>query len=115
MKKVDAWMLAGFLGLLGAGCGAPANDSEPAGIGAEQRIKTTVVKLNPSGQHEISTYYATPEQIELEEQQLVDAKRREEEAQELAVIVPDPYQTILSFDCNYPVEWIAINGWDALP
>ena len=52
MKKVDAWMLAGFLGLLGAGCGAPANDSEPAGIGAEQRIKTTVVKLNPSGQHE---------------------------------------------------------------
>jgi hypothetical protein len=88
MKKIDAWMLAGFLGLFGAGCGAPANDSQPPAIDAEQRIKTTVVKLNPSGQHEISTYYATPEQVELEEQQLLDAKRREEEGRELAVIVP---------------------------
>jgi hypothetical protein len=88
MKKIDAWMLAGFLGLLGAGCGAPANDSQPAGIDAEQRIKTTVVTFLPGGQREIFTYYATPQQIELEEQQLLDAQRRLEEGEELAAIVP---------------------------
>jgi len=93
MKKSDVWMLGGFMGLLGAGCGAPANDSPPAGSDPRQLVKTTVVNFKAGGEREISTYYATPEQIELEEQQLVEANRRREEGGELEVIIPSSCNT----------------------
>ena len=59
-----------------------------------------MVKLQPDGQHEISTYYATPAQIELEEQQLLDAQRRQEEGQTLEAIVPA--------SCSSPLERVGL-------
>jgi hypothetical protein len=91
MRKIDEWMLCGVLGLIAAGCGSAGHDLEGAPSDPQQLTKTTVVRIKKNGERETKTYFATPEQIEAEEQQRLAAMDRIEQR-----LAPDIIETSCS-------------------
>jgi hypothetical protein len=88
MKDMHPWMLCGFLGLIGVGCGG--TDIDPAGGESQRLIKVTSATLARDGKSEITTVYAPTTTIDALKQRRRDAARQADEGLPLEeALAPD--------------------------